>query len=299
MTQRVTAVITTHKREPEIVERALKSILAQTHPDMEVIVVDDSPAEFPLREAVAQMVKGYGITYIPHEKCQGACVARNTGLSHATGDFIAFLDDDDEWKPEKIALQLAAFENEETALVYCNHEVLDETSGTRTAQIHSYHKGHVYETLIIDNFIGSTSFPLLRTSALREIGGFDPLMLSAQDYDVWLRLSEKFAVSYVEEPLVVYHVHAGEQISKSFKKKIGGMERINEKNAAYLKKSRRARWFRNLKLVPMYAGDGQMGKALGCWLRMTFTCPFRIKENLRYLIRALKSYGRRKNNQLR
>jgi GT2 family glycosyltransferase len=141
----------------------------------------------------------------------------------------------------------------------------------------------------VDNFIGSTSFPLLRTSALREIGGFDPLMLSAQDYDVWLRLSEKFTVSYVEEPLVIYHVHAGEQISKSFKKKIGGMERINEKNAAYLRKNRRARWFRNLKLVPMYAGDGQKGKALKYWWKAAWTCPWQVKQNLRYLVRALKT----------
>ena len=293
MTNLVTAVITTHKREPAVVERALKSILAQTHTNMEVIVVDDSPADFPLREAVGRMVKGYGVTYIPHEKCQGACVARNTGLAHANGDFIAFLDDDDEWKPEKIELQLAAFTDDDIALVYCNHEVLDETTGTRTAQSHLCRKGRVYGELIVDNFIGSTSFPLLRTSALREIGGFDPLMLSAQDYDVWLRLSEKFTVSHVEEPLVIYHVHAGEQISKSFKKKIGGMERINEKNAAYLRKNRRARWFRNLKLVPMYAGDGQLGKALKIWWRMAFTCPGQVKENLRYLVRALKCCKRR------
>lgn len=296
MTERVTAVITTHKREPEVVERALKSVLAQTHPDMEVIIVDDSPAEFSQREAVAQMVESYqdqGVIYIPHEKCQGACVARNTGLGRATGSFIAFLDDDDEWKPEKIALQLAAFDSEDIALVYCNHEVLDETTGTRTAQTHLYHKGHVYETLIVDNFIGSTSFPLLRTSAVRAIDGFDPLMMSAQDYDLWLRLAEKFTVSYVEEPLVVYHVHAGEQISKSFKKKISGMERINEKNAAYLKKDRRARWFRNIKLVPMYAGDGQMGKALGTWLKTAFMCPGQVKQNLRYLVRAFKCRCRR------
>jgi glycosyltransferase involved in cell wall biosynthesis len=293
MAERVTAVITTHKREPEIVERALKSVLAQTHPDMEVIVVDDSPAEFSQREAVRQMVQGYGVTYIPHETCRGACVARNTGLARATGSFVAFLDDDDEWKPEKIALQLAAFTDETIALAYCSHELLDETTGSRTVQEHECHVGRVYETLIYDNFIGSTSFPLLRTAALREIGGFDPLMLSAQDYDVWLRLAEKYAVAYVDQPLVIYHVHAGEQISKSFKKKIGGMERINEKNAAYLKKNKTARWIRTIKLVPMYAGDGQLKKALASWLKMAFTCPGKVKGNLRYLVRIFKSYRRR------
>lgn len=293
MNELVTAVITTHKRQPEIVERALKSILNQTYPEMEVIVVDDSPADFPQREAVAQMVKGYGVTYIPHEKCQGACVARNTGLSNAKGSFIAFLDDDDEWKPEKIALQRAAFENEETALVYCGHEVLDEVAGTTTVENPAYHSGRVYEKLIVENFIGSTSFPLMRTEAVRAVGGFDPLMMSAQDYDLWLRLSQKFAVAYVKKPLIVYHVHAGEQISKSFKKKISGMERINEKNAEYLQTDKQARWFRVLKLVPMYAGDGQLGTALKYWWKAAWTCPGQVKQNLRYFVRALKTYSRR------
>lgn len=294
MAERVTAVITTHKREPAVVERALKSILAQTHSNMEVIVVDDSPAEFAMREAVAQMVRGYGVTYIPHEKCQGACVARNTGLSHATGEFIAFLDDDDEWKPEKIALQLAAFEDAETALVYCGHEELNEVTGSRTEIPHIFEKGRIYESLIHWNYIGSTSFPLMRTAAVREVGGFDPLMRSSQDYDLWLRISQRYGISYVKAPLVVYHIHAGDQISKNFKKKISGMERINEKNAEYLQKNKRARWERTIKLAPMYAGDGRLGKAMKCWLQMAFVCPGKVKENLSYLVKTLKSYSGRK-----
>lgn len=293
MTERVTAVITTHKREPKMVERALKSVLAQTYSNMEVIVVDDSPADFAHREAVAEMVRSYGVTYIPHETCQGACVARNTGLQHATGNFIAFLDDDDEWKPEKTAIQLAAVTDDSIALVYCNHEDVNEDLGTRTVQIHDYHRGQIFDKLILRNFIGSTSFPLLRTSAVREIGGFDPMMASAQDFDLWVRLAEKFAVNYVEEPLVVYHTHSGDQITKNFKKKIAGMERIVEKNAAYIKKNRRARWIRNIRLAPMYAGDGQMGKAFGIWSRWIWTCPWELKENLRYLVRIFKCYHRR------
>lgn len=297
MTERVTAVITTHKREPVVVERALKSVLAQTHPDMEVIVVDDSPAEFPQREAVARMVEGYrdrNVTYIPHEKCQGACVARNTGLSHATGSFIAFLDDDDEWKPEKIALQLAAFTDDDIALVYCGHEELNEVTGKRTEIPHTFQKGRIYESLIHWNYIGSTSFPLMRTAVVKEVSGFDPLMQSSQDYDLWLRISQRYGISYVKEPLVVYHIHAGDQISKNFKRKISGMERINEKNAEYLKKNKRARWERTIKLAPMYAGNGQFWRAIKCWLKMAFTCPGKVKENFSYLIKTLKSYSGRK-----
>jgi len=92
--------------------------------------------------------------------------------------------------------------------------------------------------------------------------------------------------------LVVYHVHAGEQISKNFKRKISGMERINEKNAEYLKTDKYARWFRILKLVPMYAGDGQLGTAMKYWWKAAWTCPGQVKQNVRYFVRALKCVRR-------
>ena len=287
----VTAVITTHKRTPQIVERALKSILSQTYENIEVIVVDDSPADFEQRDAVRAMVEGYAdrsVSYIPHETCKGACAARNTGLAQAAGTYIAFLDDDDEWKPEKIEKQLAGFTSDRVALVYCDSETVNDTTGEVTVRKSESHSGRVYEKLIIGNFIGSTSFPLLRTQAVREAEGFDVLMQSAQDYDMWLRLAQKHEVAYVSEPLVIYHVHAGEQISKSFTKKISGMERINLKNAAYLRKDKTAFWSRTIKLVPMYAGNKQRGKALKIWLRAAATCPGKAKDNVRYLVRALK-----------
>ena len=107
----VTAIITTHKREPEIVERALKSILAQTYKNIEIIVVDDSPESFESRKAVKDSVTRYtnqNVKYVQHDECKGACAARNTGLYMAKGEYVAFLDDDDEWLPEKIEKQSRA-----------------------------------------------------------------------------------------------------------------------------------------------------------------------------------------------
>lgn len=283
----VSAVITTHKRAPEIVERAINSVLTQTYSSLELIVVDDSPADYNGRQAVREIAEKHGVVYIPHDKCQGACVARNTGLSYAKGKYIAFLDDDDEWKPNKIEKQLEAFTHEQVALVYCGRETKNDTTGTVTQQDVAFINGYVFDKLILGNFIGSTSFPLMRTEYLREIGGFDPLMQSAQDFDVWLRLAEKYEIAYVKEPLVVYHVHAGEQISKNYSRKVNGLERVNEKNAEYLKTHAKARWIRMIKLAPMYAGNGQCGKALQAWFRGAFAYPWSIKENVRYLYHTL------------
>lgn len=289
----VTAIITTHKRTVEMVERALKSVLSQTYSNIEVIVVDDSPQEFGERLHVKTMVENYGVKYISHTHSQGACVARNTGLAEANGEFVAFLDDDDEWLPEKIEKQIACFNREEIALVYCGSKTKNDITGMLEVRKMECYSGKLYEVLIMDNYIGSTSFPLIRTQALRDIGGFDPLMQSAQDYDVWLRLSKKYEISYINEPLVIYHIHNQERITVNFKKKIAGLERINTKNAEYIKNNRTARWIRTLDLAPMYAGDKQLGKAMEKWFVAVSLCPYEIKTNLIYLYRMIRLAVRR------
>ncbi len=287
----VTAVITTHKRSPEIVERALNSILAQTHKDMEVFVVDDSPSEYESRSSVKHMVESYAdrnVIYIAHSECMGACAARNTGLEAANGEFIGFLDDDDEWLPTKIEEQLKGFDWEDVALVYCGNKVLYESTGQVVERQMLYTRENVYEKLMYRNFIGSTSFPLLRTSALRKIGGFDIEMQSAQDYDVWVRIAKEFSVNYIAKSLVLYHFHEGDQITKNSTKKIMGMERIILKNSDFLKKNRGAYWVNYMSLIQWYVKDGKRKKAFSIWIKTFFKAPLKITDNLRYLYSIIK-----------
>ena len=95
----VSAIITTHDRDPETVIRAVNSVLCQTYGKIELIVVDDSSAKYPKRNAVENAVRAASsdIVYIRHAENRGSCAARNTGLAHANGYYVAFLDDDDEW----------------------------------------------------------------------------------------------------------------------------------------------------------------------------------------------------------
>ena len=234
----ITAVITTYKREPEMVERALKSVLNQTYKDKEILVVDDSPSAYEMRKQVEEMVKSYeeqGVIYIPHEVNKGACAARNTGLANARGEYIAFLDDDDEWESEKLEKQLEEFKmcSQDTALVYCGKYFVNDVTGEVHVAKTEFRKGHIFADLIKKNCIGSTSYPLVRTDFLREIGGFDVYMPASQDIDVWLRLAWKYQVSYVEDALVKYHTHDGECITQDPKKKINAIKRINEKHKTY------------------------------------------------------------------
>lgn len=256
MSELVSAIITTYKRPPEIVERAAKSVLNQTYKNIELIIVDDSPASYELRDSVREMVASLGnnVFYIQHEKNMGACAARNTGIKNAKGDFVAFLDDDDQWLPEKIEKQLQIMiKNEKTAIVYCGRYVYNVSENSTTEEKIKLRSGMVYKKLIFENFIGSTSYPLIRKSAIEKLGGFDINMKAAQDYEMWLRLAREYEVDYVKEPLVRYYIHEGEQITKNHKNKAEALERLNELNMGYLKKHPKAYAVRILRVIPYYS----------------------------------------------
>lgn len=288
----VSAILTTCKRAPAIVGRALSSILAQTYPNIETIVVDDSPADYPLRKEVELVVlrsaeqTGKSVRYIPLERNSGACIARNTGVHAANGEYVAFLDDDDEWLPEKIARLLPLMENG-AVLAYCGSETVNDSTGERETRPFEEHRGRVYGELVTRNFVGSTSFPLIRRDALESIGGFDPEMVSVQDADVWVRLAVTGDFECTGECLNLYHTDHGERITSDPAKRIAGLERFNAKNAEYISAHPEAAWIRGMKLVPYYRQNGDVKKALSVWGKCARIKPLKIKSNLKYLALAL------------
>ncbi len=289
----VSAIITTHKREPAIVVRAITSVINQSYPELEIIVVDDSPEDYPLRMEVERSVSqlqsttGKEIRYIKHDRCKGACAARNTGLHNCRGSIVGYLDDDDEWLPGKVEKMLKGFTSEDIALVYCDNEVYTVSSNSTHVVHRKKYRGKVYDSLIIGNYIGSTSFPLIRRRCLLEIGEFDEQMQSSQDYDVWLRLALKYEIDYVDDVLVRYYIHEGEQITKNPDKKVNGLERLNKKNSEYLDAHAEAYWWRHMKIIPYYLMKGDRAKALRTWKNCARKCPFKVKGNLAYLSKII------------
>lgn len=292
----VSAVITSHKRKPEIVERAIKSVLSQTYKNIELFVVDDSPSDYEFRNDVKQMVEKYteqGVTYIPHDICSGACVARNTGLAAAKGEFIGFLDDDDEWCEKKVEHLLTAFDKDDVGLVYCDNIRKDDETGKCTVIKRQVHTGYVFDELILGNFVGSTSFPLIRTSALREVGGFDLEQPAVQDLDVWLRIAKKYKVNFVDEPLNIYHWHDGEQITKSTDRRIRGLELIIEKHHDYLLNHKKAYSIRLLHFISDYLNNKQYKKAIAVWFKAVCIYPWNAKKNFSHFVILAKTLIRR------
>ena len=299
----ISVIITTYQREPYFVDRAINSVLCQTYKDIEIIVVDDSPADYSLRKDVERIVlerdksNSVSIRYIAHDRNKGACAARNTGMQNAKGEYVAYLDDDDEWLPEKLDKQIKVFNEEDVALVYCGRICKNDVSGVSTIEKTGYYKGYVFEKLLYINFVGSTSFPLIKTSCLRNVGGFDVEMQSAQDVDVWLRIAQKYQIGYVSEPLVIYHMHGGEQITSNPQKKIMGLEQLNKKYQAYLDKDPDLWHRRNIFITPYYAMAGNKRKALSIWLACVYKCPGKMKDNIKYLRLIMKGKKKNKNGR--
>ncbi len=192
------------------VELAVRSALAQTYRHLEVIVVDDGSSDSS-STIVRQLAEADSRLQLVVQENQGVGAARNHGIRLAKGEYIAPLDHDDVWSPEKIEKQLncmlAAEEAGETVgLVYCWSEIIDEEGRIiRKGIPRKGPSGRVFNALLVDNFMGNGSTPLVRTELAREVGGYQEASASGcEDWVFDLMLAYISDVAVVEEYLVGY-----------------------------------------------------------------------------------------------
>lgn len=227
----VTVVIPTRNR-PEMLIRALRSVGAQTYRGFETLVVDDGSA--PPLDAAPFPFDLPRLRVLRHEIPRGAAAARNRGIAEARGRFVAFLDDDDEWLPEKLAKQVGKMEGapDEVGAVVCGYRVVSDVTGKTDRHVDT--SWHPFTPAA---FIRSTGFmttvPLLRADRLREAGGFDEDLPGCQDKDLWIRIARRWTFDAVPEELAVHHIH-GEQITTELGSKIRAKEAILEKHGDLL-----------------------------------------------------------------
>ena len=213
----VSVVVPTYRR-PEFLRRAVASVMSQSVTSWELIIVDDNDAAHEDRRDTEAIVASYAsdsrIRYVRHDRNRGGGAARNTGVRASTAPFVAFLDDDDEWHPEKLALQLDRIEGGpiDVALVYCRVRVVRGESGRVTIRP-TDGRSHTVRDLLRRNTIGTTSCIMCRTSTLLEVGLFDEALPARQDQDVYVRLAQRFQFAFVDAVLVTLHVHGRPRIS--------------------------------------------------------------------------------------
>ncbi len=289
----VSVVIPTYKRGPDMVLRAIRSVLTQTYSNLEVVVVDDSPDDYEARKDVEDLIKSIRdprVRYIKHRTNMGACAARNTGIEACRGEFLAFLDDDDEWLPKKLEKQMDVMADSQVGIVYCRCFVVDDVRNRQWIDRRRCHAGWVFDKLLVENFIGSTSFVLIRRVCIDECGMFDVTMSSSQDVELWLRIAKRYAVGFVDEPLVKYHVHPQPRISTDCHKVIEGIQRLNQYYQDYLDMNPRIKSIRKLRTVPYLLAIGQTKKGLSTYWEAVRTYPLNIWFHLRYAGHLLRHF---------
>lgn len=233
----VSAIITSYKRKPEVLLRAIRSVENQTYKIYEIIVVDDNVSGSDYSHWLQDALKNENIIYIKQTTGNGnagACAARNLGAAYARGDYIAFLDDDDEWHPHKIEEQIRLFNNKNAGLVFCLGTTVNENYDP--PKIYDYYTLEIYkkevtfEDILSKDHVGSTSNPLIKKDCFNLCKGFDIHMPARQDYDLWIRMSEHFRILGVEKKLFTHYIHRGEQISKNSRRSMDAYIRLYQKN---------------------------------------------------------------------
>ena len=206
--------------------QTLESVLHQTYTNFEVIVVNDGSQD-EIEDWIST-VTDPRLKYIA-QRNQGPAAARNTGIANAHGTYIAFLDADDLWHPQKLEKQAAVLErNPEVGLVYSWVGSVDEAGNIKDKIRKSYAEGNVWQKIIEHNIIECGSNPMVRRACFEKLGVFEPQTEYAQDWQMWLKIASIYQFKVIQEPLIYYRAH-GENRSKKWWLMESSYQRIIEK----------------------------------------------------------------------
>lgn len=223
------------------IKTTIASVLNQTFDDLELIVIDDGSKDSTL--SVVSNIKDPRLKVFSYENA-GVANSRNRGFSHASGEFISFLDADDLWTPDKLELQLKALqENSLAAVSYSWVDYIDQSGQFLRAGNHIIANGDIYKTILVHNFLENGSNPLIRMPAFAETDGFKQHLSSSADWDMWIRLAARHYFVCVPHPHVLYRMSNNSMSSNVVKMEAVSLEVIEDafnqapKSMQYLKRN--------------------------------------------------------------
>jgi glycosyltransferase involved in cell wall biosynthesis len=215
---KVSVIIPTYNRA-KLVERAINSVLVQTFKDFELFIIDDASTDNT--KQIVKKFRDERIKIIHHQKNKGGSAARNTGIKTAIGEYIAFLDDDDEWIPTKLEKQMRFFERckRNVGLIYSWAEIIDEKKDL-FVKSQSKVKGTFLREILERSFLISSTV-IVKKACFHSVGLFDENFISCQDREMWTRIATRYEVELLPECLVRYYKHSGISIGTSKKVNYG------------------------------------------------------------------------------
>lgn len=291
---RISVIIPTYNRQ-KLLARAIESVLNQTFKDFELIIVDDGSTD-NTKEVVREFQKRDSrIKYIWQENSGAPARPKNTGIKNAKGNYIAFLDDDDEWLSEKLEKQLELFEGLESDLgfVGCNILVINESNKKiwREYKIPRYSSQIFFEELLEGNFILTSSSIMIKKEVLDKIGLFDENLKFGDDWDLWLRIAKKYKFDFAPEFLIKYYIHGGNIIPN-----LPPMKEAREFEYIFTKYQREYEKYPHIysihlrQLASRYCASGQMSKGRKYYIQSIKFNSFNLKS---YFYLALSFLGKR------
>ncbi|MDP6532797.1 MAG: glycosyltransferase family A protein [Candidatus Marinimicrobia bacterium] len=213
----ISVIISTYNRI-DVLPRALDSVFSQSDPLTDVIVVDDGSDD-----GTADMVSAkYPEVKLIKQQNTGVSAARNRGIAESKGGWIAFLDSDDEWKPQKLERQIICIaENPDAVLVHTNEIWIRNGKRVNPMNKHQKYGGRIFRKCLPLCVISPSSV-MVKKSLFDEVGNFDENMEVCEDYDLWLRICASNQVHYIDEKLIVKYGGHSDQLSA----KHWGMDRF-------------------------------------------------------------------------
>jgi len=208
----ITVIIPVYNR-PAFVKEAIQSVLDQTWSNLEIIVVNDGSTDnTPL------VLQSFGDKIrIIHQENKGVSAARNTGIKHSDSNWIAFLDSDDIWLPEKLSAQMHFFENHPDAKI-CQTEEIWIKNGKRLfpKKKHKKKSGMIFEHCL-PLCIVSPSAVMIHREMFDLVGTFDESLPACEDYDLWLRISCQYPIYLLDQPLIIKRGGHDDQLSQAIR----------------------------------------------------------------------------------
>ncbi len=221
----ISVIIPAYNSEKTIGD-TIESVLNQTFSDFELIVINDGSKDRTLE--IVSNIQDPRIKVFSYPNA-GVCVSRNRGFQIATGKYVSFLDADDLWTPDKLEAQLKALEsNPQAAVAYSWTSRIDESGQFLYEGIHPNFSGDVYANLIAQNFLDGN--PLILSEAFKAVGGYDESFTHCEDWDMYLRLAERYHFVVVRRPQILYRKSPNSLSTNILKMEEGG-RRVREKIA--------------------------------------------------------------------
>ena len=278
----VSVVIPTHGRL-DTLGRAIESAKSQTYKNIEIIVVDDNSDDLKLRERISKLVKGYGdLRLILNREVMGGSNSRNHGIKEAKGEFIAFLDDDDEFLPEKIEKQYALYkklQGKKVGMIYCYANFIVNNGEKKFVKKVDFEGLPLKEHLI--SCIAATSWWFCPKAVLLDIGGFTDVSSHQDAMTLYKMMLAGYEVYRVPEVLLNYYLHVGAGITEHSNKWVDVdreyMKQYEKNSKMFSKKDNRQirySFYRRMASFDYVLGNGK--KLFSETRKMIGLYPFRM-----------------------